>query len=111
MTQNKIEDILPKHGFTHVNLNRWVHFSSTSDSTGQVNDNNTFWSYSSTFGEGLYSPFDIVKKAEGLSYNELIQRCKQEGYEDTPIEPSEIDLAVEKLHFGYSCSCKCFWRV
>lgn len=101
-TQNKIEDILPKYGFTHINLNRWVHFSSTSDSTGQVNDNNTFWSFSSTFGEGLYSPFDIVKKAEGLSYNELIQRCKQEGYEDTPIEPSEIDLAVEKLHFGYS---------
>ena len=100
--KNKIEDILPKHGFTHVNGNRWVHFSSTSDSTGQVNDNNTFWSYSSTFGEGLYSPFDLVKKAEGLSYNELIQRCKQEGYEDTPIDPSEIDLAVEKLHFGYS---------
>jgi hypothetical protein len=101
-TQNKIEDILPKYGFTHVNGNRWIHFSSTSDSTGQVNDNNTFWSYSSTFGEGLYSPFDLVKKAEGLSYNELIRRCKQEGYEDTPIEPSEIDLAVEKLHFGYS---------
>ena len=100
--QNKIEDILPKHGFTHAYGNRWVHFSSTSDSTGQVNDNNTFWSYSSTFGEGLYSPFDLVKKAEGLSYNELIRRCKQEGYEDTPIEPSEIDLAVEKLHFGYS---------
>ncbi|MDA9368633.1 DEAD/DEAH box helicase family protein [Flavobacteriaceae bacterium] len=100
--QNKIEDILPKYGFTHVNGNRWIHFSSTSDSTGQVNDNNTFWSYSSTFGEGLYSPFDLVKKAEGLSYRELIYRCKQEGYEDTPIEPSEIDLAVEKLHFGYS---------
>lgn len=100
--QNKIEDILPKYGFTHINGNRWVHFSSTSDSTGQVNDNNTFWSYSGTFGEGLYSPFDLVKKAEGLSYNELIQRCKHEGYEDTPIEPSEIDLAVEKLHFGYS---------
>ena len=100
--QNKIEDILPKYGFTHVNGNRWIHFSSTSDSTGQVNDNNTFWSYSSTFGEGLYSPFDLVKKAEGLSYRELIYRCKKEGYEDTPIEPSEIDLAVEKLHFGYS---------
>ena len=68
----------------------------------KVNDNNTFWSYSSTFGEGLYSPFDLVKKAEGLSYRELIYRCKQEGYKDTPIEPSEIDLAVEKLHFGYS---------
>jgi hypothetical protein len=106
--QNKIEDILPKCGFTHVNGNRWVHFSSTSDSTGQVNDNNTFWSYSSTFGEGIYPPFDLVKKAEGLSYRELIYRCKQEGYEDTPIETSEIDLAIEKLNFGYSDSVSVF---
>ena len=106
--QNKIEDILPKCGFTNVNGNRWVHFSSTSDSTGQVNDNNTFWSYSSTFGEGLYPPFDLVKKAEGLSSNELIHRCKQEGHEDTPIEPSEIDSAIEKLHFGYSAPASVF---
>lgn len=96
--QNRIEDALEYAGFKKVR-DRYLHPSTTSDSTGQVNtDDNNFYSHSESYGVGLYTPFDLYAQANNLTKREFTEYLKKEGYKHIPLKKSVIDEAVERLN-------------
>ena len=93
-----IEDALLDSGFYKVSDNRWHHPSTSSDSTGQVNpDSNTFYSHSSSYGEGLYTPFDLYARSKGMSSNEFTKTLKPK-YEVVPAKKDVIKSAIISLN-------------
>ncbi|MDB4437878.1 DEAD/DEAH box helicase family protein [Flavobacteriaceae bacterium] len=99
-TTKKIEDELSECGFIEVSPSRWFHPTSTSNnSTGQVNlDTNTFYSHSSSFGIGLYTPSKLHRKCFNQSHKEFVKYSKACGYEEKPLDKSDIDKAIERLN-------------
>ena len=94
-----IEDELIECGFHEVSPGRWFHPISTSNSTGQVNlDTNTFFSHSSSFGIGLYTPSKLHRKCFNQSHKEFVKYSKACGYEEKPLDKSDIDKAIERLN-------------
>ena len=94
-----IEDELIECGFHEVSPGRWFHPISTSNSTGQVNlDTNTFFSHSSSFGIGLYTPSGLHRKCFNQSHKEFVKYSKACGYEEKPLNKSDIDKAIERLN-------------
>ena len=94
-----IEDELIECGFHEVSPGRWLHPTSTSNSTGQVNqDTNTFYSHSSSFGIGLYTPSRLHRKCFNQSHKEFVKYSKACGYEEKPLDKSDINKAIERLN-------------
>ena len=94
-----IEDELIECGFQEVNPGRWLHPTSTSNSTGQVNlDTNTFYSHSSSFGIGLYTPSRLHRKCFNQSHKEFVKYSKACGYKEKPLDKSDIDKAIDRLN-------------
>lgn len=95
-----IEDALTTSGFSKVSNNRWHHPSSTSASTGQVNfESNTFYSHSSSYGEGLLTPFDLYARSYGMNSYEFTNYLKtQYDYELIPAEKDDVESAIVKLN-------------
>jgi hypothetical protein len=95
-----IEDALLLNGFFKISDNRWHNPASSSASTGQVNfESNTFYSHSSSFGEGLYTPFDIHAIGHGMTGSEFNNYLKtQLNYKIIPVGEKAINLAVESLN-------------
>ena len=95
----RIEDVLEDCGFVNVGGNRYLHPSSSSDSTGIVNeDTNTFYSFSASFGGGLFTPFTLIAHCHNKSFSEVNEDLKKQGYQYIPINQSEVDIAVETLN-------------
>jgi len=93
-----IEYALLDNGFYKVSDNRWRHPSTSSDSTGQVNaDSNTFYSHSSSYGEGLYTPFDVYARSKGMSSHEFTKILKPK-YEVIPAKKDVIESAIISLN-------------
>ncbi|MDG1212712.1 MAG: DEAD/DEAH box helicase family protein, partial [Flavobacteriaceae bacterium] len=98
-TTKNIEDELIECGFHEVSPGRWFHPTSTNNSTGQVNlDTNTFFSHSSSFGIGLYTPSGLHRKCFNQSHKEFVKYSKACGYEEKPLNKSDIDKAIERLN-------------
>ena len=98
-TTKNIEDELIECGFHEVSPGRWFHPTSTNNSTGQVNlDTNTFFSHSSSFGIGLYTPSRLHRKCFNQSHKEFVKYSKACGYEEKPLDKSDIDKAIERLN-------------
>lgn len=98
-TTKNIEDELIECGFHEVSQGRWFHPISNSNSTGQVNlDTNTFYSHSSSFGIGLYTPSRLHRKCFNQSHKEFVKYSKACGYEEKPLDKSDIDKAIERLN-------------
>ena len=95
-----IEDALTTSGFSKVSNDRWHHPSSTSASTGQVNfESNTFYSHSSSYGDGLLTPFDLYARSYGMNSYEFTNYLKtQYGYKIIPVEKDDVESAIVKLH-------------
>lgn len=95
-----IEEALLINGFSKISNNRWHNPASSSASTGQVNfESNTFYSHSSSFGEGLYTPFDFYAKSYGMTGSEFNNYLKtQVNYEIIPCGEKAINLAVDSLN-------------
>jgi hypothetical protein len=98
-TNKNIEDELIECGFHEVSPGRWFHPTSSSNSTGQVNlDTNTFFSHSSSFGIGLYTPSRLHRKCFNQSHKEFVKYSKACGYEEKPLDKSDINKAIERLN-------------
>lgn len=93
-----IEDALINNGFTKISENRWHHPASSSASTGQVNfENNTFYSHSASYGEGLYTPFDLYARSLGMNKYEFTSHLKGK-YEVIQPEKDIINAAIVRLN-------------
>lgn len=95
-----IEDALTISGFSKVLNDRWYHPLSTSTSTGQVNfESNTFYSHSSSYGEGLLTPFELYARSFGMNSYEFTNYLKtQYDYKLIPAEKDAIESAIVKLN-------------
>ena len=75
-----IEDKLVECGFEKVSDGRYHNSLSQSSSTGMVNpETNTFYSHSSTYGVGLYTPSRLHQTYHGLTNKELYNYHLQQG--------------------------------
>ena len=95
---NNIEDTLIACGFVHLHGNRYLHPKTTSDSTGIVNSNNTFFSFSSSFTCGLFRPYSLYAHCHNLTYEEFNKQLKENGYQNIPVDETLIENAITKLN-------------
>ena len=93
-----IEDALLSNGFSKISDNRWHNPASSSASTGQLNfESNTFYSHSSSYGEGLYTPFDLYARSYAMNSYEFSNHL-QSQYKVVPAEKDVIEFAIERLN-------------
>ena len=93
-----IEDALLSNGFSKISDNRWHNPASSSASTGQLNfESNTFYSHSSSYGEGLYTPFDLYARSYAMDSYEFSNQL-QSQYKVVPAEKDVIEFAIERLN-------------
>ncbi len=95
-----IEEKLVECDFKKGNDKRYHNPLSKSSSTGQVNlETNTFYSHSSSFGIGLYTPSRLHQNYYGLSNKELYNYIYSKGFREVPIEKNKIEKAIESLNY------------
>ncbi len=95
-----IEDKLVECGFEKVSDGRYHNSSSKSSSTGMVNpETNTFYSHSSTYGVGLYTPSKLHQTYHELTNKGLYNYIYNKGYREAPIEKNKVEQAIESLNY------------
>ena len=95
-----IEDKLVECGFEKVSDGRYHNSLSKSSSTGMVNpETNTFYSHSSTYGVGLYTPSKLHQTYYELTNKGLYNYIYNKGYREAPIEKNKVEQAIESLNY------------
>ena len=95
-----IEDKLVECGFEKVSDGRYHNSLSQSSSTGQVNpETNTYYSHSSTYGVGLYTPSKLHQTYYKLTNKGLHNYIYDIGYREAPIEKNKVEQAIESLNY------------
>ena len=93
-----IEDKLVECGFEKVSDGRYHNSLSQSSSTGMVNpETNTFYSHSSTYGVGLYTPSRLHQTYHELTNKGLYNYIYNKGYREAPIEKNKSRASYRVL--------------
>lgn len=90
-----IHDELLNCNFEQVSQTRYKHYSTTSSSSGEIN-NNVFYNYSSSFSsKKSFTPFTLHLECNDKSKNDFILQLQNNGYSQREIINNDLDYFLK----------------